>query len=91
MDEEKKTRNRTSANGEGGCKYIEAKKLWCSRITTGWNEDKQIRKAFYGKTKKEALNKATAAQARVMNGQAATSSDMKVSDWIKKYLADYKS
>jgi site-specific recombinase XerD len=90
---EKETRNRTSANGEGSCRFIENKKLWCARITIGWesaeNGQKQIRKAFYGKTKKEALDKATAAKARVMNGQAATSSDIKLSDWADKWTKAY--
>lgn len=97
MPEEKvkEERNRTSANGEGSCKYIESKKLWCARITIGWDgigeNRKQIRKAFYGKSKKEALNKATEAQARVLHGEAATSSNMKLSDWADKWMADYKS
>lgn len=91
MEDQKETRNRTTANGEGGCKYIESKKLWCCRITIGWEGKKQIRKAIYGKTKKDALQKATAAKARVMNGQAAVSSSIKLSDWADKWLDIYKS
>lgn len=95
MSEQKETRNRTSANGEGSCKYIESKKLWCARITTGWEvvngKRKQIRPAFYGKTKKEALDQATEAKARVLQGKAAVSSGMKLSDWSDRWMSDYKS
>lgn len=89
------TRNRTSANGEGSCRYIESKKLWCVRVTVGWEQtetgNKQIRKAFYGKRKRDALDKATAAQARVLRGEAATSSNIKISTWADKWFEVYAS
>lgn len=95
MPAEKEARNRTSANGEGTCRYIESKKLWCARITVGWEgageNRKQIRKAFYGKTKKDALNKATEAQARVLHGEAATSSNIKIGAWADKWFRIYAS
>lgn len=95
MSEQKETRNRTSANGEGSCRYIESKKLWCARITVGWEvvdgKKKQIRPAFYGKTKREALDQATEAKARTLQGKAAVSSNMKLSDWADRWMCDYKS
>lgn len=95
MPEEKETRNRTSANGEGGCKYIESKGLWCARITIGWEmvdgKKKQTRKAFYGKTKKDALEKVREAQVRVQHGEAAVSSTMKLSEWADKWVLAYCS
>lgn len=94
-EEEKKSRNRTSANGEGSCRYIESKKLWCARVTVGWKDTpkgrKQVRKAFYGKTKKEALAKATEAQARMLEGKPAVASSIRFSDIAEQWLTVYKA
>lgn len=91
---EKQKRHRTSANGEGQCYYIESKKLWCSRITIGWEmvngKKKQIRPPFYGKTKREALDKATEAKARALQGKAAVSDKMKFSELADRWLSTYK-
>lgn len=95
MPDEKETRNRTSANGEGSCRYIESKKLWCARITIGWEvvngKKKQIRPAFYGKKKQEALDQATEAKARALHGGAAISSNTKISAWADKWIRTYVS
>jgi hypothetical protein len=40
------------------CRKVKGKDLWCSRITIGFDSNqKQIRKAFYGKTKKRSPTK----------------------------------
>jgi integrase len=87
-----KPKKAKSANGEGAMSFLEDKKLYCYRVTIGTDSaGKPIRKAFYGKTKKETRDKGIAAQARLMQGQAAVSSDMKVSEWADKWLENYKS
>lgn len=91
----KEKRHRTSANGEGQCYYIESKKLWCARITIGWEmvdgKKKQLRPPFYGKTKREALDKATEAKARALQGKAAIADKMKFSELADRWLSTYKS
>ena len=57
-------------NGEGTIYYIETKKKWTGQVTLGRdNEGKQIRKTFYGDTRKEVKDKMDLLQREMMTGK----------------------
>ena len=84
-------KKRKRGQGEGSIFYIEAKKLWCAKITVGRDENgKQKQKAFYGKTRKEVQEKLTAAVNDVNNNTYIEPSKMTVNQWLDTWLKEYK-
>ena len=64
---------------------------WWARVSVGYDDNgKRIRKAFYGKTRKEVQEKLTAAINDVNNDNYIEPSKMTVSQWLDIWLKDYK-
>ena len=77
--------------GTGTITFIESKKLYCGRLTVGYDDKgRQKRKPFYGKTKKEVQEKMTAAKADLNKGVYVEPSKMTVGDWMDIWLNEYK-
>ena len=86
-----KGKKRKRGQGEGSIFFIETKKLWCSKITIGKDENgKQKQKAFYGKTRKEVQEKLTAAVNDVNQNIYIEPSKMTVDQWLDIWLKEYK-
>lgn len=64
---------------------------WWARVTVGKDENgKQKRQAFYGKTRKEVQEKLTEAVNGVNQGTYIEPSSMTVSEWLDRWMKDYK-
>lgn len=64
---------------------------WWARVTLGKDENgKQVRKAFYGKTRKEVQEKLTTAINELNQGTYFEDSDILLKDWIMTWLREYK-
>lgn len=64
---------------------------WWARITVGTDENgKQIRKAFYGKTRKEVQQKLTEAIKLVNQGEYVEPSRIPLYQWVETWLAEKK-
>ena len=62
-----------------------------ARITTGYDDEgKQVRKAFYGKTRKEVQEKLTAALNEMNKGTYINPSKITVGEWLDEWLEVYK-
>lgn len=78
------------ANGEGSInKY---KNGWRATITIGRNSDgKLIRKQFYGKTKKDALDKMNEYKINSSRGLILIDEKINLEDWVNTWLNDFKA
>jgi len=77
--------------GEGTITYVEAKKLYCGRLTIGYDDHgKQKRKAFYGKTKREVQEKMAAAKLELYQGTYIEPSKITVGEWMDEWYETYR-
>lgn len=78
-------------NGEGTISYIEDKKLYCGKLSMGYDENgKRIRKTFYSKKRKDVQDKMDIAKAELAKGTYIEPSAMSVGDWLDEWLETYK-
>lgn len=64
---------------------------WWARVTVGTDENgKQIRKAYYGKTRKEVQDKLTKAVNQVNKGTYIEPSGVLFERWMETWFKDYK-
>ena len=80
------------ANGEGTI-YQRSDGKWCGQVTVGFNPKtgKQKRKSFYGDTKKEVTRKMTEFKHKMNIGEYIEPSNMKLSEWLERWLEGRKS
>jgi integrase len=79
------------ANGEGTYYHDEKRKLWQYRLVLGYDQnEKPIRKAFYGKTRQEAKAKGEKVLDELSGQIVSVSPDMKLGNWLTMYLENYK-
>ena len=77
------------SNGEGSInKY---KNGWRATLSLGYNSNgKRIRKQFYGKTKKEVMNKMVDYKSDFNKGLIVQDEKITVQEWIKTWLFELK-
>lgn len=78
-------------HGEGTAVYLEDKKLWRVQGSFGINPvtGKRWRPTFYGKTKKEALEKLRTAEEEFRQGTYAAANKITVGEWLEQWLETY--
>lgn len=88
---------RRRANGEGTVAYRPNEKRWCARLTVHTSSGPK-RRAYYGKTRKEAYEKMTRAmgtRAEPSSGAGATASEedtrMSLEEWLQMWLKSAKA
>lgn len=78
------------SNGEGTITKL-PNGTYQARITVGYDADgKQLRKAFYGKTRKEVVSKMDAAKAELNRSRSRDFGGMTVPEWLDYWLDEYK-
>ena len=82
------TTSKRRMNGEGTI-YQRKDGRWCASITTGVNGE-SIRKDFYGKTQGEAKKKMDQFLRDVEDGQYTEGAESRLSEYISKWLKDFK-
>jgi len=87
---EQKSKKGKKGNGEGCIRQRKDGK-WEAIITTGYDDNgRQKRKFFYGKTRKEVADKLYEATGYQKQGLTVNDNKYTVSDWLDKWLWDYK-
>ncbi|ACL69123.1 tyrosine-type recombinase/integrase [Halothermothrix orenii] len=82
------------ARGAGEGTIVKRKDgLWQGAVTIGTDPQtgKQKRKYFYGKTKKEVAKKMTELKMKLFNGTYSEPSEMKLIDWLHRWIEGRKS
>src|SRR4030095_9256888 len=59
---------------------------WTGYVTCAWQDGKQTKKHFYGKSQKEVLDKIAAARNHQRQGVTLTSSSSSLKDWLEAWL-----
>src|SRR6056297_1774276 len=79
-------------NGEGTI-FKRKNGKWQGAVTIGTDPQtgKQKRKYFYGDTSKEVARKMTNLKQKLFNGTYSEPSEMKLSDWLKRWIEGRKS
>ena len=62
---------------------------WVARVDLGWEDGKRQRKAFYGRTRREAAGKLTKALRDVQQGAALPDERQTVAQFLERWL-DHK-
>lgn len=79
-------------HGEGTFFHDVKRNTWQYKIVLGYNDDGfPIRKTFYGKTRAEAHEKGREYVAALDNRSISVSPDMKLCDWVQRWLESYKA
>ncbi|GHU89365.1 site-specific integrase [Clostridia bacterium] len=79
------------ANGEGTYYHDPKSGLWNYKITLGYNTDGfPIRKTFYSKSKQDVKAKADVFLAELKAAENPVTRDMKLGDWIPRFMESYK-
>ncbi|MEJ6952433.1 tyrosine-type recombinase/integrase [Natronospora cellulosivora (SeqCode)] len=81
------------ARGDGeGTIYKRKNGRWCGQITVGTNPKtgKPKRRTFYGDTRKEVAKQMTEAKHKLMTGTYIEPSNIKLSDWLDKWIEGRK-
>ena len=86
----KKRKKKGRGQGEGSVSQ-RADGTWWARVTLGYDQDgKQKRKAVYGKTKREVIDKLTEMQDEINKGTFVDPTNVTVGEWLLVWLEDYK-
>ncbi|MDN5347458.1 MAG: hypothetical protein PWP65_1022 [Clostridia bacterium] len=80
---------RKRANSEGTV-YKRGDGTWCGQLVIAWEGDKPRRVTYYGKTKKEVLDKLTQAKAELQQGTFVEPTRLTFGDWLQVWLEEYK-
>lgn len=80
---------RKRTNGEGTV-YQRKDGTWCGQLVITWEGDKPKRVTYYGKTKKEVLDKLTRAMAELQQGTFVEPTRLTFGEWLQVWLEEYK-
>ena len=84
-------KRRKRGQGEGSITWIEEKKMYQARITSGYDANgKQKRQAKYFKTKKEAKEWLAGVKSERDKGTYIEPSKMTVGQWVDVWMVEYK-
>ncbi|HHU87405.1 MAG TPA: site-specific integrase [Peptococcaceae bacterium] len=89
-EEKKKKKTKKRGNNEGTI-VQRPDGRWMAQITVGYNpvNGNPKRRTFYGKTRKEVVEKMDAARAEIRAGTYVEPTKLTTGDWIKQWLVDY--
>ncbi|MGB9662255.1 MAG: site-specific integrase, partial [Moorellaceae bacterium] len=80
---------RKRANSEGTV-YQRKDGTWCGQLVIAWEDDKPRRVTYYGRTKKEVLDKLTQAKAELQQGTFVEPTRLTFGEWLQVWLEEYK-
>lgn len=80
-------RRQRRGRGEGSV-YRRKDGTWCAILTLGESDGKRIRKAVYGRTRQDVIDKLAAMQLKRLEGRPVLDSSMRLDDYLKRWLTD---
>lgn len=86
-DRAEQPKKRRRGHGEGAC-YKRKDGRWVAVLDMGWQGDKRLRRSFYGRTKREALDKLADGRAKHQAGLPFGDLRLTVGDFLDDWLRD---
>src|SRR5215212_11004430 len=86
-DRSEQPKRRRRGHGEGAC-FKRKDGRWAATLELGWQGTKRLRQTFYGRTKRETLDKLAEGRARLLTGLPLSTSRQTVNDYLDAWLRD---
>ena len=80
-------KRRRRGHGEGAC-YKRKDGRWAAVLELGWQGAKRLRQTFYGRTKREALDRLAEGRARLLTGLPLGTSRQTLDEFLDTWLRD---